>query len=540
MSRVEQFPRACHPNNSLEEWEREPLQDHCGVAAVLVSGESRWLSVVGFQMLTDLQNRGQDGAGMVLVDSQGQVHQLKGEGRVPKALPETGVEQLCQTGGRLLIGQVRYGTNGKKSIENVQPFVKNYGPEDDEFIFAHNGQFSLDPDKPEGMSDTAWFAQQLAATEASDLETALIQRLAHQEGAWSLVTGSAKEQNLYLARDPRGIRPLYFAQKYDPETEVWMTVVASETVALERLGSENFVEVLPGQVLKFRHDDHNPEMIADFGGKSQAQCVFEGVYIRRSDSILNQDMRVREGRYRSGESLARLAPPPDNADVVIGIPGTAIPAGEGYAEVSGLPYAQAIMDREADDPRTFMMQLDEIEFAVMDHYKFDESDLDGKVVVLVDDSLVRGNVSGVITKILKQHYGVKEVHFRIASPPILDPCHLGINTRQKSELIATQVLAEMIQRYEQKNPEYAQRLKRFSHQEECYDQMLAELTEGVRVKIGADSLAYLSWQGMMEGFTGKPEHEGHCLGCMAGHHPPVDEYGGWLRKVAIQDRIQFY
>ena len=479
--------------------EKSPLQDHCGLVAIYAK-KDKPLFELGLRGLHTLQTRGNDGAGMVCVDSQQNIITHKDRGLISEVFPESVSDRLGKISAKTFIFQVRYGTSGNFSPANVQPFIGENHKEP--FVVAHNGQFANESSQEYAEnSDTLIFTQQLAERNEISWDWKIIKTLEEKRGAWSLVIVAPNA--MYLARDPLGIRPL----TYTNLNGAWGA--ASETSALDQMGATGYTEVMPGQIVKIT--DARPEVIQSSNNYKSALCIFEDVYIcdgnsrvhrpRSTSSEVNYSPTIEEIRRRCGEILAKESPlTTDQVDFVIGIPGTAIPGGQAYAKALDLPYIQAIFDRNSPDEerRTFMTaEISTIPQKVQRHFIFNEKALHGSRVVLIDDSIVRGNISKGLNSLLKESYGVVETHWRVLSPRIDNRCHLGVNTRKSTELIAAR-----------------------------YDSNL----KLIEAEIGADSLAYLSPQGLRKAITGNPNVEGFCMGCMTGQTYPIDEYGQLINQ----------
>lgn len=503
----------------LISYEREALQDACGIVGILSSNDDL-LFEEGLAAIEKLQTRGYDGAGFVALRTDGAILMHKGEGTVSEVFKPEIVNLIQKNAFYSGFYQVRYGTSGEFSPENVQPFVSRHKASQDMFVLTHNGQFSKDTSY-DYRSDTVQFVEKLANTRGANWDERIKNALVNQSGAWSLIIGT--ENSIYLARDCRGIRPLYFAQKMDNQGG-FVSMAASETVALERVGFQNIMEVLPGQIVKFERNKSGFQTTDISKNCEAANCIFENVYTmdengrafipRKTQIEVQNSPLISDIRDKCGAILAQEAPLTNHdVDIVIGIPGTGITGGEAYARELGLSYVQAIKDKDTpgSEQRTFMQaHVEGILKKVMNHFNFDTRALVGKRVVLVDDSLVRGNISEGLVKILKEHMGVLSVHFRILSPPIDKPCFLGINTRSKSELIAAN--------FAKNNASYK------------------VIVENVRKKIGADSLAYLSNEGLLEAVSGDPHATGFCMGCMLHKHHPIDQFG----NIVENDLISIY
>ncbi len=491
---------------TIEAIEREPLLDHCGIVGIM-SSQPLELFNVGLNGLAALQTRGQDGAGFCALTDEGSIVSYKATGMIPNVFTDEVKETYRRTSARVFGYQTRYGTNGSFHPENTQPFSALHEPSGESFFVAHNGEFSVKPgDMDTKASDTAKFVRSLARTPGDTWESRIHEALSHENGAWSLIIGTGNA--LYLSRDPRGIRPLSFGFYADPESQATVWAAASETSALEAMRVRVYYDVKPGEMIRI--DAKGAHSLADNTTLSKkgviyAACSFEGIYIEENSSVLHQPRnsreqqnapKVQEFRCTCGRILARESPlSPDDVDFAIGIPGTGIDGGEAYAHVLEIPYIQAISDRlPQNDPRTFMTaDIDTILQKVLMHFKFDADVLQGKRVVLIDDSIVRGNIMTGLVRLLKEQYGVSSVHIRILSPMIDDSCFLGVNTRTREQLIA----------YRENDD-----------------------VERIRTVLGADSLAYLSTDGLKQAFGDNPD--GYCYGCMIGHHPPFDRTGNPL------------
>ena len=494
--------------------ERTPLQDHCGIFAAISPSDIKFFEN-GLRGLKKLQTRGYDGAGLGAIDSLGKTHTYKDEGLVNEVFDHKTTLKLQPLEARLWLYQVRYGTVGAFSKTNVQPLLRNHTSTDESFIAIHNGQFSLEEGDTYGAdSDTVRFVDQLSKAPEADWDKRITNLLTKKNGAWSLAIGAQSKTDgfaLYLARDPFGLRPLAYGAIHDARGNV-IWVAASETSALKEVGIDTYFEILPGELVKIT--EKGPQVIGRVIKKSKL-CIFENVYImqgaaqahlpREKKEQINESPSVDIVRIRTGEILAQEAPlSVRDVDLVIGIPGTGIAGGEAYARILRLPYVQAITDRTPqDDQRTFMhANIDKIFQRVLNHFNFDESALAGKRVVLVDDSIVRGNIMRGLVRLLKDKYGVLKVHVRVLSPPIDNACHLGINTKEREELLAAQVEDEL---GEMRN--------------------VKKIVKRMGEKLGVDSLAHISDLGLRKASTGDQNDDRFCMGCMIGHIPPVNIRG---------------
>ena len=483
--------------------ERRPLQDHCGIVAAFSSVDVPFFET-GLKGVRLLQTRGYDGAGFWAQDSSGNEYQHKGVGMVSEVFNKSIIDTFQQTMAKVWVYQVRYGTSGNFEPHNVQPLIATHHSSGDQFVVAHNGQFSVDPAHPQmDVSDTVMFTRELSqSTKGDTWDERVIHFLDGKKGAWSLVIGT--RDALYLARDPFGFRPLVYGHLWNEKEKQYIWAVASETSSLEAMGVTDFFEFMPGTIAKITKD--GLQILEKNKQRQHALCIFENIYIhhgagkaflpRSNAQKINLSPSIDDVRRRSGKILAREAPlTKDDVDMVIGIPGTGIEGGMLYARSLDLPYFQAVTDRANSllEQRTFMTALiDSIYQKVLDHFNFDAQTLKGRRVVLVDDSIVRGNVTKGLVYLLKNSYGVTSVHLRILCPPIDKACHLGVNTRSSDELIAAVYHGDV---------------------------------EQIRKELNADSLYYLSSAGLKEALTGDPKSAGFCMGCMAGHTYPIDRYG---------------
>ncbi|HEY7623920.1 MAG TPA: amidophosphoribosyltransferase [Candidatus Limnocylindria bacterium] len=446
----------------------------CGIVGIWnrATADPTEAARLSFFALYALQHRGQESAGIAATDGRdlrivrrmGLVGQVFGE-------PDLGV-----LGGRAAIGHTRYSTTGSSRIQNAQPMLVRA---DDlgELAIGHNGNcinardlradLSADGASFATSSDTEVVAQLIAREDGATWDERLIRALPKLRGAWSLVILTPGA--LYAVRDPLGVRPLCLGRKGD----TWL--VASETCALETVGAAFVRDVAPGEVLRI--DDRGAATIADFAGERRGLCVFEHVYLASVASDLG-GVSVYATRERMGETLADEHPAA--ADVVIPVPDSAIPAAVGYARRSGIPFREGLIKNRYIG-RTFIQPSPELRRqGVALKYNALRDVLDGKRVVVVDDSIVRGSTSGPIVELLRAH-GATAVHMRICSPPIRHQCFFGVDMARRDELIASRLDEEAIRRH-----------------------------------IGADSLGYLSLHGMV-GATGGTEGE-LCTACFTGDY----------------------
>src|SRR5882762_8287909 len=427
---------------------------------------------LAFFALYALQHRGQESAGIAATDGR-DMRIVRRMGLVGQVFSENDLGIL---GGRAAIGHTRYSTTGSSRIQNAQPMVVRADGLG-ELAIGHNGNCINARELRDDLtrkgvpfttsSDTEVIAQMIAREDGATWDDRLARALPKLQGAWSLVilTPSA----LYAVRDPLGVRPLCLGRKGD----AWL--VASETCALETVGAKFIRDVAPGEVLRI--DDRGPVTVADFAASRRGLCVFEHVYLASVASDL-EGVSVYASRERMGETLADEHP--IAADVVIPVPDSAIPAAVGYARRSGIPFHEGLIKNRYIG-RTFIQPSDELRrHNVALKYNALSDVLEGKRIVVVDDSIVRGNTSGPIVDLLRRN-GAKEVHMRICSPPIQHQCFFGVDMAQRSELIGARLDVE-----------------------------------GIRRHIGADTLGYLSLDGMVNATGGTREE--HCTACFTGDY----------------------
>ena len=455
------------------------LHEECGVFGIFGVPDAASLTYYG---LRALQHRGQEGAGIVAVDN-GTFRRIKGNGLVTEVFNE---EKLATLRGDMAIGHVRYTTAGGGGIENVQPFLFRHNSGD--FAMAHNGNIvnsKLLRDYLENKgslfqssSDSEILAHLIKKeTRFRDRPRifAIIDALNMLEGAFAFLIMTANR--IYACRDKYGLRPLSIGRLGDG----W--VVSSETCAFDVLGAEFVRDVAPGEIVTI---DHQGLRSRDYSMYKRCEmCAMEYIYFARPDSDI-EGCNVHAYRKESGRLLFQEAPA--EADIVVGVPDSSLSAAMGYAEASGLPYEMGLIKNKYIG-RTFIQPTQELrEKGVRMKLSAVRTIVRGKRVVLVDDSIVRGTTSRRIVTMLKEA-GATEVHVRIASPPMTNPCFYGVDTSTYDELISAR-----------KN------------------------VEGVREEIGADSLSFLSPEALLKAGNRKEL----CMACFTGHYPtalyqPLDE-----------------
>ncbi|MBI3289948.1 hypothetical protein HYZ78_00960 [Candidatus Microgenomates bacterium] len=487
--------------------EKEALQEKCGIAAVysLQPNADQLEAVV--VAASGVQHRGQNGTGLAM-RTEDAIFTHTRPGLIRDVFPKEFVREHTQLTRWAMI-HCRYGTNGGYDSQNLQPiFIE--AEDGTQIAVSHNGEMvaihelaqTRGLEIPEGASDTTIFTQLLATQEGKDWNEKVVNLVGEIKGSFSLVIGI--DDNMYVIRDPMGIRPLFVTQN----DSNWL--VASETHAFDKVGVNHITPILRGEILKFTPTGPQNWKEGEVGQGNF--CDFEWAYVSRPNSRMPENGNDSEKmisfstfRERCGAILAQEAPVPD-ATMVIGIPDSGVAAGNGFAAEMGVPYHQFILrdhyDREGDG-RTFMTDSDprNIQKRVVGKLSFVQGQevWEGVKVVIVDDSIVRANTSTVINNILRS-LGVAEIHWRVAFPALSHTCHLGVSMRAEDELIASRLGADEVK--------------------------IAE-------EIGATSVNYISHEGFIRARTGKviiPENpkeiflaNGGCGGCITGIHPVSKE-----------------
>lgn len=467
--------------------------DECGVFGIYAPGHD--VARLTFFGLYALQHRGQESAGIATSDAHSAyIH--KGMGLVSHVFTE---ETLAPLKGHLAVGHNRYSTTGSSHVRNAQPYLIEtiYGP----LGVAHNGNLtnalqlryrllergvglssSTDSEvitqilasPPNSWNDIERISSDNPATEWEERIDALMQLA---EGAYTLAI--LTRDAVYGARDPYGLRPLCLGEIDGGH------IIASESSALATIGARFVREIEPGEIVRLDKDGVTSRKRP--AAKRRALCSFEYVYFARPDSVMD-GQTVHDARQRLGRVLAREAPA--DADIVVPVPDSSTPAAIGFSLESGIPFSEGLIKNRYIG-RTFIQPNDQLR-KVGIQLKFNPlvSNLEGKRVVLVDDSIVRGNTVGPLIQLVRDA-GAKEVHVRVSSPPVRHPCFMGVDMATYKQLIANRLNIEEI-----------------------------------RAHINADSLGYLSLPGMLEAIGPTSEdHHGHCAACFSGHYPiPVPEW----------------
>ncbi|HTZ95287.1 MAG TPA: amidophosphoribosyltransferase [Terriglobales bacterium] len=468
----------------------DKFREECGVVAIYGHPEAEKLAYLG---LHALQHRGQESAGIVTSDGM-TLHMHKAMGLVADIFAG---DVLTGLRGNLAIGHTRYSTAGDSALLNAQPIMvqSNKGM----MALAHNGNLVNAQEirsrlESQGSifqtnSDTEVIVHLIALSREQTLPEAMADALRRVEGAFSLVMVSP--DRVFAARDPRGFRPLAMGRIPAQSGEKQDTIVfASETCAFDLIGATFERDVKPGELIVI-----GPEgMTSRFYSPSLAQssCIFEHVYFSRPDSLVF-GRAVQESREQLGRQLAREAPA--DADVVVPVPDSGVTAAMGYAAESGIPFRFGLI-RNHYVGRTFIEPRQSVrDFGVKLKLNPVRSLLEGKRVVLIDDSIVRGTTSKKIVRMMRSA-GAAEVHMRISCPPTISPCFYGVDTPSKKELIAANKSVEEIRQF-----------------------------------IGADTLAYLSIEGLKKA-CGDGEKTTYCSACYTGAYPT-----NWVDVEEIQPAV---
>lgn len=483
--------------------------DECGVFGAYAP--VRDVARMSYFALYALQHRGQESAGIVTSDGR-VAHVHKGMGLVSQVFNEDNLRPLV---GHLAIGHNRYSTAGASHLRNASPYLIEtiHGP----LGVAHNGNLTnalqlrqMLLRRGVGLSsttDSEVITQLLAAppelwidnyvdhsSDGSDIWQNRIRAFMQMaDGAYSLTI--LTRNAIYAVRDPYGLRPLCIGVLEDGAY-----VVASESAALLTIGAKYLREVEPGEIIRLDADGLHSTMGRE--NAPRALCIFEYVYFARPDTVLEGQV-IHTVRQKLGRRLAQETAV--DADIVIGVPDSAIPAAIGYAQQSGIPYTEGLTKNRYIG-RTFIQPDDDLRRAgVRLKYNPLTANLEGKRVIVVDDSIVRGNTSGPLVQLLRDG-GAREVHMRVSSPPVKHPCFMGVDMATYKQLIAHRMNIEEI-----------------------------------RLTIGADSLDYLSLPGMLEVVQeGAVGRSGHCSACFSGQYPVI--IPAWLlqeepERVAITDGV---
>lgn len=456
---------------------RDKMEEECGVFGIYSKDRSE-VAQITYYGLYALQHRGQESAG-ISVSNFGEIVTYKGMGLTADVFTSKTLENLV---GNAAIGHVRYSTTGASKLENAQPLESRYKL--GQIAVAHNGNLTnakiIRELLEDGGStfnttiDSEVIIKMIARKANGNVEDAIRSTVGAIKGAYALVILAGNK--LVGVRDPYGIRPLCLGINENGDY-----ILASESCAIDAVGGTLIRDILPGEMVII--DENGVKSIKYSENNKKAPCSFEHIYFARPDSIID-GLNVYESRVEAGRLLAKQMKV--EADVVIGVPDSGVPAAIGFAEASGIPYAIGLIKNKYIG-RTFIKPTQALrEQAVMVKLNPLKVNLEGKRVVIIDDSLVRGTTSKILIEIIRKA-GAKEVHFRSASPAVKHSCYFGIDTAHREELIASRLSVEEI-----------------------------------RKEINADTLDYLTMENMLKSLKGC----NYCVGCFNGEYPvdtPTEE-----------------
>lgn len=462
----------------------DKFKEECGVFGIL-SKDLLDVASITYYGLYALQHRGQESAGIAVSDGEKLICH-KDMGLVADVFNEEIINGLK---GTLAIGHVRYSTTGSSNVINAQPLVTQFKL--GSMAIAHNGNLVNAEVIRELLEDAGCIFQTSIDSEVilsliargakKGLQRAVVDAIQAIKGSYAIVM--LTEDKLIGVRDPNGIRPLCIGKLNESY------ILCSESCALDTLGAEFIRDVRPGEIVII--DESGLESI-DFAEKTKCEtCSFEYIYFARPDSVID-GINVYEARVNAGERL--FAESPIEADIVVGVPDSGIAAAVGFAKASGIPYGIGFIKNKYVG-RTFISPSQELrEKAVSVKLNVLKVNVQGKRVVIIDDSIVRGTTCRKLVEMLRKA-GAKEVHFRVSSPVVKYPCYFGIDTPYRKDLIGAN-----------------------------FD------VEAIRDEIGADTLSYLSIEGLLSSLDAE---KGFCLGCFKGVYPvsaPIETDKGHLER----------
>ena len=454
----------------------DKLREECGIFGVIGTPEAAAMTALG---LHALQHRGQEACGIVSWNGA-EFFARRGLGHVAQVFTEGSF--LSELPGEMASGHVRYSTTGGQGLRNVQPLYADLARGG--FSVAHNGNISNAMTLKhelvnkgaifQSSSDTEVIIHLIATSRYPTLMDRFIDALRMIEGAYSLICMTPKR--MIACRDPLGIRPLVMGKIGDA------TVFASETVALDVVGATFVREIEPGEIVEVRADGRTTSQ-RPFGKPASRPCIFEHVYFSRPDSVMG-GQSVYEVRKAIGKELAKEAPV--DADLVIPVPDSGVPAAIGYAQQSGIPFELGII-RSHYVGRTFIQPSDGARHAdVKRKHNANRALVAGKRIVLIDDSIVRGTTSMKIVQMMRDA-GAAEVHMRVASPPTMHSCYYGVDTPERHKLLAARMDVQEMTKF-----------------------------------IVADSLAFVSIDGLYRAVGEASRNNAqpqHCDACFSGEYP---------------------
>ena len=454
------------------------MEDKCGIVGIHCKDDSKDVAPLVYYCLYALQHRGQESAGIATFNHDKGLEHYCGMGLITSVF---GDDEIKNLEGNMSIGHVRYSTTGQSKIENSQPFVIDFG---DGFIaMAHNGDIVNSDELKRELIDEGFYFKSDSDSEVicymlkkehydngKDVADAIEEVCKKLVGSYALTILINGE--LYGVRDPMGIKPLAVAKRDDE------FILASETVAFDVINAEYVRDIVPGEVIYFENDEINSHMLESAGKCKLSHCMFEYVYFARPDSTID-GINVYKTRMNIGAQLRKLYP--IDADVVIPVPDSSIPAAIGYSRASGIPYGEGLIKNRYVG-RTFIMPTqEERELAVRLKLNPIKEAIKGKKIILIDDSIVRGTTSKQLLDLVKEAEPA-EIHFLVGCPPVIAPCYYGVAMATKKELIAAN----------------------YSTEEICK-------------QLGIDSLGYITIPALVEAI-GMPK-ENLCLGCINEEYP---------------------
>ena len=454
------------------------IEDKCGIVGIYSKDDSKDVASFVYYCLYALQHRGQESAGIATFNPEKGLNYYCGMGLITDVFKDYEIQNLS---GNMAIGHVRYSTTGQSKLENSQPFVTDF---DDGFIaMAHNGDIVNSDDLRDELiaegyefksdTDSEVICYMLKKEhydnnkDILDSIESVCDKLVGSYALTILVNG-----DLYGVRDPMGIKPLAVAKKGDD------FILASETVAFDVINAKYVRDIKPGEVVYFENDEIESHMLESAGRCKLSHCMFEYVYFARPDSTID-GINVYQTRMNIGRQLYELYP--IDADVVIPVPDSSIPAAIGYSRASGIPYGEGLIKNRYVG-RTFIMPTqEERELAVRLKLNPIKDAIKGKKIILIDDSIVRGTTSKQLLDLVKEA-GPAEIHFLVGCPPVVAPCFYGVAMATKKELIAANYSVDEIQE-----------------------------------QLNIDSLGYITLPALVEAI-GMPK-ENLCLGCLNEEYP---------------------
>ena len=453
------------------------MKDKCGIIGIHSKDSSKDVSSLIYYGLYSLQHRGQESAGIAIHNNKEGLKYYCGMGLLTDVFKNFEINELS---GDVGIGHVRYSTNGHPKIKNCQPFTTEF--EDGFIAMAHNGDIINSDSIKNQLMDEGFKFQ---SDTDSEILCYLLERENNKtkniikaiENVSNIIIGSYSlviliNDDLYVLRDPAGMKPLSIAEKDD------LFITASETVAFDVIGAKRIRDLVPGEIIHFKDNKINSYMMDSANLTENAHCMFEYVYFARPDSIID-NKNVYQVRLNIGKTLFREFPV--DADVIVPVPDSSIPAAIGYSRASGIPYGEGLIKNRYVG-RTFIMPTqEERELAVKLKMNPLVSELKDKKIVLIDDSIVRGTTSESLINFIKD-VGVKEIHLLVGCPPVIAPCFYGVAMADKKELIGANYSAEEIKK-----------------------------------QLGVESLGYLSLDSLVESID---IHSSElCLGCLTDNYP---------------------